>query len=102
MTFRTRTASMHVAKAAIRRPGAIDFALMHAVRPSVTPASRRRGRYAVLVAVTIVAGLAVLLGGTFLPPAVHDALGDVLWAMIIVWWIGVAAPQISLHTRGLA
>lgn len=50
---------------------------------------------------TIVVGLAVHLGGGFLPPAVRDVLGDALWAMMIVWWIGVVAPRLPLRTRGL-
>ena len=42
------------------------------------------------------------LGGGFLPPAARDILGDALWAMMIVWWIGVLAPTLPLRTRGLA
>ena len=66
------------------------------------PASRRRVRYLVLAIATIAVGLMVHLGGSFLPPAFRDVLGDVLWAMMIVWWMGVAAPRLRLRTRGLA
>jgi hypothetical protein len=68
----------------------------------VTPASRKRVRYLVLAMGTIAVGLMVHLGGSFLPPVFRDILGDALWAMMIVWWMGVAAPQLPLRTRGLA
>jgi hypothetical protein len=67
-----------------------------------TPASRKRVRYLVLAMGTIAVGLMVHLGGSFLPPAFRDILGDALWAMMIVWWMGVAAPRLALRTRGLA
>jgi len=66
------------------------------------PASRRRVRYLVLAVGTIAVGVMVHLGGTFLPPVFRDVLGDALWAMMIVWWMGVAAPRLPLRTRGLA
>ena len=64
--------------------------------------SGRRLRYFGLAIGTIAVGLMVHLGGSFLPLAFRDALGDALWAMMIVWWIGVAAPRLPLRTRGLA
>lgn len=67
-----------------------------------TRVSRRRARYLVLAIGTIAVGLAVHLGGSVLPPVFRDFLGDVLWAMMIVWWMGVAAPRLPLRTRGLA
>jgi hypothetical protein len=63
--------------------------------------SRTRVRHLVLAMVTIAVGLTVHLGGRVLPPIVRDLLGDALWAMMIVWWMGVAAPQLPLRTRGL-
>jgi hypothetical protein len=63
---------------------------------------RRRVRYLALAIGTIAVGLTVHLGGSFLPPVFRDVLGDALWAMMIVWWMGVAAPQLPLRTRGLA
>jgi hypothetical protein len=65
-------------------------------------ASRRRVRYLLLAIGTIAAGLMVHLSGRFLPPALRDVLGDALWAAMIVWWMGVAAPRLPLRTRGLA
>jgi hypothetical protein len=59
-------------------------------------------RYLVFAIGTIAVGLTVHLGGSFLPPIFRDLLGDALWAMMIVWWMGVAAPQLPLRSRGLA
>jgi uncharacterized membrane protein YccC len=70
--------------------------MIDALRVSAT-----RVRYLVLAIGTIAAGLMVHLGGSFLPPTVRDVLGDALWAMMIVWWMGVAAPRLPLRTRGL-
>lgn len=64
--------------------------------------TRKRMRCLVLAIGTIAVGLIVHRGGGFLPPLVRDLLGDALWAMMIVWWIGVAAPRLPLRTRGLA
>jgi hypothetical protein len=46
--------------------------------------------------------LTVHIGGRPLPPVFRDVLGDALWAMMIVWWMGVAAPRLRLRTRGMA
>jgi hypothetical protein len=59
-------------------------------------------RYLVLAISTIALGLMVHLGGSFLPPVARDVLGDALWAMMIVWLMGVAAPRLQLRTRALA
>jgi hypothetical protein len=64
--------------------------------------SRRRVRYLVLAIGTIIVGLMVHLGGSLLPPVFRDVLGDALWATMVVWWMGVAAPRLRLRTRGLA
>jgi hypothetical protein len=61
-----------------------------------------RLRYLLFVLATIAVGLLLHLRGTFMPPAVRDIVGDALWAMMIVWWMGVAAPRLPLHTRGVA
>ena len=63
--------------------------------------SRKRLRYLVLAVATIAVGLMVHLGGSVLPTVLRDVLGDALWAMMIVWCVGVAAPQLLLRTRGL-
>jgi hypothetical protein len=63
---------------------------------------RKRLRYFVLAIGTVVIGLLVHLGGSFLPSVVRDFLGDALWAAMIVWWMGVAAPRMPLRTRALA
>jgi hypothetical protein len=64
-------------------------------------AGSSRVRNLVFALGTILAGLTVHLGGGFLPPAVRDVLGDALWAMMMVWWIGVLAPQLPRRTSGL-
>jgi Protein of unknown function (DUF2809) len=64
--------------------------------------SGRRMRYLVLAIATIAVGVMVHLGGSFLPPVARDVIGDALWAMMMVWWMGVAAPRLPLRTRGLA
>jgi hypothetical protein len=71
-------------------------------RRATMAASRRRVRYLVLATGTIAVGLMLHVGGSFLPPVFRDILGDALWAMMIVWWMGVAAPHLPLRTRGLA
>ena len=63
-----------------------------------TTASLRR-RYLTFAIITIALGLIVHRGGTGLAPRLRDALGDALWAMMIVWWISVAVPRMALRTR---
>ena len=58
-----------------------------------------RCRFALLAAVTIAAGLVVHLGGSRLPDAVQDIAGDVLWATMMAWWVGVVAPRTPVATR---
>jgi hypothetical protein len=65
-------------------------------------ASSIRLRRAALAMGTIAVGLLVHLGGRALPPAVHDILGDALWAVMMFWWVGVLAPAASPGTRGAA
>jgi hypothetical protein len=60
-----------------------------------------RLRYLALAFGTIAVGLVVHRDGTHLAPRLRDVLGDVLWAMMIVWWIGVAVPRVALRTRAL-
>ena len=70
--------------------------------PEQMRVSAKRKRYLVLAIATVVAGLMVHLAGSFLPPAFLDVLGDALWAMMMVWWMGVAAPRLPLRIRGMA
>ena len=76
--------------------------MFNANRRMLGPLSRRRARYFVLAMGTIAVGLIVHFYGSVLPPDVRDILGDALWAMMIVWWMGVAAPRVPLRTRALA
>jgi uncharacterized protein DUF2809 len=58
-----------------------------------------RSRFAALALATVAAGLVVHWRGTWLPAALRDVLGDALWAMMIVWWIGALAPRMSVASR---
>ena len=62
----------------------------------------RRAAFAALAVGTIVLGLTVNQGGGALGlgPVVRDVLGDALWAVMIVWWLGVLAPTMRLTARG--
>jgi uncharacterized protein DUF2809 len=62
----------------------------------------RRLRYFVLAILTILVGLIVHFDGRVLSFRVRDILGDALWAMMMVWWMGVALPRVRLSARGLA
>lgn len=64
--------------------------------------SRRRAIYAVLSLGTILLGLLVHLRGNMLAPAVRDAAGDALWAMMITWWAGALVPAARPTSRGAA
>jgi hypothetical protein len=59
----------------------------------MAPVSRRRVVYVAAALATIVVGLAVHLGGTGLPPAVSDVLGDGLWAIMVTWWVSALWPR---------
>ena len=63
---------------------------------------RIRLPYVALAVTTIIVGLAVHLGGTFLPSAVRDVTGDALWAMMMVWWLGAVAPAGRVIPRAAA
>ena len=58
-------------------------------------------RYLALASATILVGLAVHWRGAALGPTLQDLLGDALWAMMIAWWIGAAAPRASLRVRSI-
>lgn len=58
-----------------------------------------RALYVALALGTIGLGLVVHWHGEVLGPAARDALGDALWAMMIMWWTGAIAPEKSLRAR---
>ena len=58
-----------------------------------------RLRFAVVAMSTIAVGLLVHLHGAWLGAALRDVLGDALWAMMIAWWIGAAAPHARVAIR---
>ena len=65
------------------------------------PSIQLRTRYLGLALATIAVGLAVHLVVP-LPPAPRDVLGDVLWAAMMTWWMGVIAPTAARHLRAIA
>ncbi len=72
--------------------------------PSVYPGPRwlrARLPFLALAVATIGAGLAVHYHGQALSVSARDVLGDALWAMMVAWWVGVAAPHAPLHGRSL-
>jgi hypothetical protein len=44
--------------------------------------------------------LAVHFAGASLGPSLRDALGDALWAAMMMWLLGAVAPRASLFVRG--
>jgi hypothetical protein len=58
-----------------------------------------RVAYVVLAAGTIALGLWVHRGGVALGAGARDVLGDVLWAGMMAWWVGAAAPGARLAAR---
>lgn len=60
---------------------------------------RARAPYLALALGTIALGLAVHLGGAGLGRVTRDVLGDALWAVMMAWWVGAAAPSASLRAR---
>ena len=69
-------------------------------RPATTASLRLR--YLALAIGTIAVGLMVHRDRTRLTPWLRDVLGDALWAMMIVWWMGVAVPRTAVRVRALA
>jgi Protein of unknown function (DUF2809) len=59
-----------------------------------------RGQYLALALLTIGTGLQVHRSGVLLPAAARDVVGDALWAMMIVWWIGVPLPRLDWRLHG--
>jgi hypothetical protein len=60
---------------------------------------RARAAYLALALGTVALGLAVHLGGAGLGPAARDVVGDALWAAMVAWWVGAAAPDAPLRAR---
>jgi hypothetical protein len=61
-----------------------------------------RAAYVALALLTIVAGLAVNMYGAGLGAEGRDVAGDALWAVMILWLTGVAAPGAPLVGRCVA
>ena len=69
--------------------------------PRMPPDHRARAWYTGLGLTTTALGLGVHLGGSALPPAVRDILGDALWAAMLAWWIGALVPAWPLARRAV-
>ncbi|HEX8211937.1 MAG TPA: DUF2809 domain-containing protein [Longimicrobium sp.] len=65
-----------------------------------SPELRARAAYAALAIATIMAGLAVHLGGVNTSPIVRDVVGDALWAAMLTWWVSALVPRMALGARG--
>ncbi len=59
----------------------------------------RRPHFVVFALVTICAGLAVHYRGDTLGGVARDSLGDALWAMMMVWLVGVLIPRSATIMR---
>jgi hypothetical protein len=59
-----------------------------------------RSRYAVLVVITVIIGLAVHFQGIGLGALLRDVSGDALWAAMIYWLASLAAPNAGTAARG--
>jgi hypothetical protein len=70
------------------------------------PESRQRCvrlMYVALALATIAVGLAVHSAGGMLHPVARDVLGDALWAVMMTWWVGAAAPSLPrAHRAGIS
>ena len=55
--------------------------------------------FVALAAGTIVLGLWVHRGGGALDATARDVIGDALWATMMAWWVGAAAPSLALVRR---
>jgi hypothetical protein len=62
---------------------------------------RLRLTYVVLAVVTIGVGLLVHLNGTAFASTSRDAIGDALWAAMMVWWLGALLPYARPAIRGV-
>ncbi len=63
---------------------------------------RRRTTFLALAAATIAVGLVVHFRGAAIGPVARDMFGDALWAMMIAWFAGAAAPHARLSVRSAA
>ena len=63
------------------------------------PRLRTRRSYIALALGTIALGLGVHWRGAALGSTLQDLLGDALWAVMVAWLVGAAAPGVSLRLR---
>ena len=55
--------------------------------------------FVLLALCTIALGLTLRRAGAAMPRDGRDVLGDALWAMMLTWWVGAAAPRIAPVAR---
>jgi hypothetical protein len=60
---------------------------------------RARAGYLALALATIAIGLVIHRARSPLGSVARDIIGDMLWAMMMVWWISVLAPSAALRAR---
>jgi len=71
----------------------------HSSASCMSPKSRLRAAYVASALATTAIGLVVHFGGTRLPLAARDVVGDALWALTLTWWISALVPQLARSTR---
>ncbi len=72
------------------------------LRPTDVPMERPRWAYLILIAVTIVVGLASRKYDSLLPPILQKNAGDILWATTAFWIAGVVfRGKATLHNATL-
>ncbi len=71
---------------------------MYSVK-SVKSEFHTRWIYAAAALATIALGLLVHFHGAGLGNTLQDKMGDALWAAMIFWWVGLAAPGARLLVR---
>jgi hypothetical protein len=64
--------------------------------------ARARLRYGIIAILTAAVGMAVHLHAGWLPHAIHDMLGDALWAATVYWMVSVAVPRARRRWRLIA
>jgi hypothetical protein len=58
-----------------------------------------RSAYVACALATVLVGLALHLGGSSLPPAVRDVIGDALWAFMLACWVSAVWPRLARGAR---
>jgi len=66
------------------------------------PINRNRAIYAVMIAAVIVLGMASRSFAWLLPPLLKKNAGDILWATMVFFLIGLLLPRLTTNRTALA